>query len=312
MVTLLLELAPCLLVGALLGRALPGLPALLAPPLIAWGMPIALAGLLLRSGLHGELLLSGALGMLGPALMLLLLQHLPLLRGRLTDPGLWLGSAVGNTAYWGLPVALALLPPAAIGHAISFDLTSSLFVWTAGPLLFRGGPARGRALLAALRESPASRGLLLALVLQLLPGRLEVAALLWWPARIVILIALTLVGMRLGAMAAFGGGAADPPARGVGVALAAKLLGSPLLMLLLTAIGGLPAPIRDAVVLQAAAPTAVSVLLLREAGGAAVSRPGLEGTARLVLGSTLLALATVPLWNRLLHTLPAGSSGWAP
>jgi predicted permease len=49
--------------------------------------------------------------------------------------------------------------------------------------------------------------------------------------------------------------------------------------------------VRHAVVLQAAAPTAISVLLIAEASGMHQDR-----TAHLVLWSTLLALGTVPLW----------------
>jgi predicted permease len=45
------------------------------------------------------------------------------------------------------------------------------------------------------------------------------------------------------------------------------------------------------VVLQAAAPTAISVLLIAEAAGMHQDR-----TAHLVLWSTLLALVSVPLW----------------
>jgi predicted permease len=49
--------------------------------------------------------------------------------------------------------------------------------------------------------------------------------------------------------------------------------------------------VRHAVVLQAAAPTAISVLLIAEASGMHQDR-----TAHLVLWSTLLALVSVPFW----------------
>ena len=53
----------------------------------------------------------------------------------------------------------------------------------------------------------------------------------------------------------------------------------------------LPELVRHAVVLQAAAPTAISALLIAEAAGRHQER-----TAHLVLWSTLLALLSVPLW----------------
>jgi hypothetical protein len=87
----------------------------------------------------------------------------------------------------------------------------------------------------------------------------------------------------------------------LGCALAFKLLAMPLLMLALTRLIPLPLAVRDAVVLQAAAPTAVSALLLAEAAGRDADR-----TAHLVLATTLLALVTVPLWWGLLSHLPAG------
>jgi hypothetical protein len=41
------ELLPCLLLGLGLGIWRPGLPARLAPPLVHWGVPISMVGLLL-------------------------------------------------------------------------------------------------------------------------------------------------------------------------------------------------------------------------------------------------------------------------
>ncbi len=78
-------------------------------------------------------------------------------------------------------------------------------------------------------------------------------------------------------------------------------------------LAGVLAPPLAPLVLQTAAPTAVSVLLLSEAaeggaggaggvGGAMAQRP-----AALVLWSTLAALLTVPLWARLL-----GLTGLSP
>jgi predicted permease len=109
----------------------------------------------------------------------------------------------------------------------------------------------------------------------------------------VLLLALTVVGMRLGVMlkrpegAAIRAGERGPLA----TALAFKLLVLPLLALLVGQLLRLPELVRHAVVLQAAAPTAISVLLIAEAAGMHQDR-----TAHLVLWSTLLALVSVPLW----------------
>jgi hypothetical protein len=288
-----LELLPALGLGLLLGRAFPGLPSRLAGPLIQWGVPISLTGLLLQAGLRPDLLVSGAMALAGTVLGLLLLRRW------LPSGSLQLGSVTGNTAYWGLPVAVALLPAAAIGHAITYDLVGTLITWAIGPLLVEGLPARWGALLAALRTSPASRGLVVAVLVQLTPWSAAVASLLWWPARIVLLVALAVVGMRLGVMLRQSRPLASS---GVAAALAIKLVLFPALMLAACLVLRLPALVREAVVLQAAAPTAISVLLLAEA------RPGAadaDGAAALVLGGTLLALGTVPLWWGLLARVSA-------
>jgi predicted permease len=297
------ELVPCLVLGLLLWKRFPGLPGRLAPPLITWGIPISLVALLLRAGFQSNLLTAGLMAALTSGLGLLLLR-LPALHQRIPDGSLQLGCVVGNTGYWGLPVALALLPAGAIGYAIAFDLAATLITWSIGPLVVHHRPASGRLLLRVVANSPVSRAFLVALVLHLTPWGGPLAALLWWPARLVILVALGLVGMRLGPMLR-----PRPPspaaAQGLGAALMGKLLVMPLALLLLASLLGLPPLLRDAVVLQAAAPTAISVLLLTEAAPAG-QQEAAESVARLVLWSTALALVSVPLWWWLLSG-PLGS-----
>ncbi len=300
-----IELVPCLLLGVLLARWRPDLPARLAPPLVQWGVPISMVGLLLRAGLNRDLVVAALLAALASGGGLLLVHRLPPLRRRLGTGGLQLGSVVGNTAYWGLPAALALLPPAAIAQAISYDLMGTLVTWSVGPPLVEGRAARGRALPQALLESPASRGLLLALALQLTPWSDRLAGLLWWPARTVLLVALVLVGMRLGLMAERTSHSAAA-APGLALALTIKLAVLPALLLAVTAPLPLPEVVGDAVVLQAAAPTAISVLLIAEAAQARGRRGEAEPAAALVLWSTLAALVTVPLWAAVLRWLPPG------
>jgi predicted permease len=296
-----LELLPALAIGLVLGRAWPDLPARLGPPLVRWGVPISLTGLLLRAGLRPDLLITAGLALAGSLAGLLLIRRLPALRRRLPNGSLQLGSISGNTAYWGLPAAVALLPPAAIAHAITYDLIGTLVTWSVGPLLVEGIPASGRALLAALRTSPASVGLVVALALQLTPWNAVLADWLWWPARIVLLVALAMVGMRLGVMLRQGRPRGVAP---LGMALLIKLLLFPALMLLAALALGVPGLVRGTVVLQAAAPTAISVLLIAEAAPAGrEAHP--QAAAALVLSGTLIALVTVPIWGAALAVLDA-------
>jgi hypothetical protein len=299
-VLVLLELGPALALGLLLGRRWPQLSARLAPPLVSWGVPFSLTGLLLRAGLDWRYGQVALLALLAVAAGLLLL------RGCFPRPHQQLAAVVGNTAYFGIPAALALLPPQAVGYAISYDLAATLFTWCLGPLLLAGERLRPRALLRALLASPASRGLLGAGVLQLTPWSAVLAQWLWWPARGVVLLSLLLVGMRLARSTAI-----RLPRR-LWLVLVVKLLLFPLVLLGLCLLLArtplaLPPLAMAAVVLQAAAPTAVAVLLLAEA---TPQRPAamVQAAAGLVLVSTLLALVSVPLWAWLLARLGIGGA----
>lgn len=314
MLRFLLELIPCLGLGLLLGMRFPGLPGRLAPPLISWGIPISLVALLLRSGFQAELLTAALMAAAASGLGLLLLR-LPALGRCIPEGSLQLGCVVGNTAYWGLPVALALLPPEAIGFTIAFDLMATLITWSLGPLLVDRRATGVRRQLRVLATSPAMRGLALAVLLHQTPWSAVLAQWLWWPARLVVLVALALVGMRLGLMLRRRPAGTAGPAGGSALVapLVGKLLVLPAAMLLLAVLLGLPSPLRDAVVLQAAAPTAISVLLLTEAAAAgrqetagAGRRQAADVVASLVLWSTALALVSVPLWWWLLSG-PLGS-----
>ena len=288
-----LDLLPPLLIGLLLGCRHPALPALLAPPLVSWGIPVSMVGLLLRSGLGPELLRSGAISAVLSGGTLLAVCLIGPLRRRLAHPGLRLGAVIGNTGYFGIPAALALLPHRALAHSITYDLVGTLITWSLGPLLIAGKPLRPRPLGRMLASSPAVRGLLVAVAIHASPWGAAAADWLWLPARGVLLLALALVGMRLGAMLRRPEGAQIQPeeALPLGAALLLKLLLLPLLALALTTALGLESPIREALILQAGAPTAVSALLLAEAAGRDQER-----TAHLVLWSTLLALLSVPAW----------------
>lgn len=294
---LLLELGPCLLGGLWLGQRWPALPERLAGPLLGWGMPLSLVALLLRAGLRPA---EGTAALLTLVLCgggLLLSCRWPWLRRQLQHPSLQLGAVVGNTAYFGLPVAIALLPPEALAASISYDLVGTLLTWGLGPRLL-GQPAPGwRGLLS----NPVLRALALALPLGLSPWGGAIGAALWWPARLVLWLLLLLVGMRLGTLLEALRAGPPPSRRPLAVALLLKLGLLPALALLLGLALRLDPALLAAVVLQAAAPTAMSVVLLAEHGNGRETIPA----ARLVLWSTLLALVSVPLWWTLLQATVA-------
>jgi hypothetical protein len=297
----LLELVPALLLGLLLARRWPHLARRLAPPLVRFGVPFSLMGLLLRGGLRwqmGEMLVLALAVVAGG---LLLVHALP---RPFPGPAERLGAVVGNTAYFGIPAALALLPPAALGYAISYDLAATLFTWTLGPSLIARRPLAWRSLLQALVTSPASQGLLGAVLLQLTPWQAELAAWLWWPARAVVWLSLVVLGLRMAAVLG------SPLPRSLWPSLCTKLVLFPTAVLALALVLRLPPLLLAPLVLQAAAPTAVAVLLLSEAAEAPA--PGAAQAAALVLWSTAVALVTVPLWAWLLGVAGLSPAAAAP
>ena len=297
MLRFLLELVPSLLIGFWAGGRHETLSTRLAAPLVRFGVPISVMGLLLKGGLSGDMLQAAAVAVLAMGLVLVGSARVPGL-AELTSPTLRLGSCTGNTAYFGVPLALAFLPDEALPISIGYDLGATLLTWSLGPLLI-GGQAtssqRLRGLCSSVAASPATRGLLGALLIQATPWSALVTDVLWWPSRVVILLALMVLGMRLGSIHRRG---VTPAARPLQLLrpLLAKLLLYPLLLLLLTSLLRFDSLMVQAVALQGAAPTAISLLLIAESVGADQER-----AAGLVFWSTLLALVTAPAWGLLLR-----------
>jgi predicted permease len=191
---------------------------------LPWGVPISLVGLLLKGGLHSGQQQAALFSLMLVSSGLLLTQRAPLFQRSLPLQSQQLGAVVGNTAYFGLPVALALLPPEALSFSITYDFVGTLVTWGLGPLLLDGQRPKPR----LVSNTPVVGAVLVAVPLMASPWHAALAAALWWPARLVLWLMLLQVGMRL-----------------------ARLLDQRLEA--------------DGLVLQAAAPAAMSVLLLAEA-----------------------------------------------
>ena len=74
---LLAELIPCLLIGYLLGRFKKYLSLTISRPLISYGIPISLMGILLKSGLELPLIESAALALVAIGFLMTILNRLP-------------------------------------------------------------------------------------------------------------------------------------------------------------------------------------------------------------------------------------------
>ncbi|KGG27812.1 MULTISPECIES: AEC family transporter [unclassified Prochlorococcus] len=298
------ELLPLLAFGYLIGRFNTRLSSQIAPPLINFGIPVSLMGLLLKSGMDWRLFEALAMSLLAIGLVIVAIRIFPKIRNLIGSRSLLLGSVFGNSGHFGIPVSLALLPSQALSFSIGYDLGATLLVWSLGPILLANssfelkGIAAWTNLLRVLTSSPATKGLVGAFLVQLTPWNDQITSALWIPSRIVIVLALMIVGIRLGSF----GSVNNPTIRNlfslVGPSLLIKLMFLPALMLALAKAFGLSALMCKALVLQAATPTAISVLLLAEASGqeqnVAVS---------LVAWSTLISLFTVPIWYLALQSI---------
>ena len=291
-----------MLIGYLLGRFKETLSKTISILLINFGIPISLMGLLLKSGLDMPLIQSAVMALVAISILMTILNCLPVFKHYIPNRTLQLGSGFGNTGYFGIPVSLALLPNNALIYSIGFDLGATLVLWSLGPILLTESSnifLRNRYLsnfLKSIFSSPAIKGLIGAVIIQLSPWNEQIAALLWIPSRIVIVLALVVVGMSLGWLRDSNISRIKTKIISIKNGLIMKLIGLPIVMLIICSIIRLPSVIQDALVLQAAAPTAISVLLISQAA----SRNEEEAIS-LVVFSTICSLITIPAWYLILR-----------
>ena len=299
---LLAELIPCLLIGYLLGRFKENLSLTISRPLISYGIPISLMGILLKSGLELPLIESAALALVAIGFLMTILNRLPSVNNLIQNRTLQLGSAFGNTGYFGIPVSLALLPDHALIYSIGFDLGATLVIWSLGPILLTD-PSKvlssnryWKNFIKGIFSSPAVKGLIGALIIHSSPWDEQITDLLWIPSRVVIVLALVIVGMRLSWLRKANLSRIKNQITSIKNALIMKLVGLPVIMLIISSAIRLPSVMREALVLQAAAPTAISILLISQAA----SRDEKEATS-LVVFSTITALISIPAWLLILR-----------
>ncbi len=301
-ILLLSELIPCLLIGYLLGRFKENLSLTISRPVISYGIPISLMGILLKSGLELPLIESAALALVAIGFLMTIINRLPSVNNLIQNRTLQLGSAFGNTGYFGIPVSLALLPDHALIYSIGFDLGATLVIWSLGPILLTD-PSKGlssnrywKNFIKGIISSPAVKGLIGALIIHSSPWDEQITDLLWIPSRVVIVLALVIVGMRLSWLRKANLSRIKSQITSIKNALIMKLVGLPVIMLIISSAIRLPSVMREALVLQAAAPTAISILLISQAA----SRDEKEATS-LVVFSTITALISIPAWLLILR-----------
>ncbi|WP_269622707.1 AEC family transporter [Prochlorococcus marinus] len=301
---LITELIPCLFLGYLIGQFDQNISTRVAKPLSEFGIPISLMGLLLNTGIDWNLLEAAFIGLLAIGILIVTLIIYQKYRKVFLNSILLLGSTFGNTGYFGIPISLSLLPTEALSFSMGFDIGATLLIWTVGPFIIGDADKKltilekFKVFLGHITKSPASKGLLGFLIISITPWDKPIASILWIPSKIVIFLALLIVGMRLGVLNPFKKATITKEFQTVKNSLLTKLILFPTLMLGICLSIGMNNIMRNALVLQAAAPTALSILLIAES-----SERNQDIARSLVVWSTLSSLITIPIWSFVLQII---------
>ena len=259
-------------------------------------------GLLLKEGIDINLIKSAFLAFSVIGFLITLINIVPIFKKRLPNYTLQLASLIGNTSFLGIPIALALLPLTTINFTIGFDLGTTLFAWIFGPFLLQeklnsNNIPNIKGLINALINSPASRGIIGVLLAYLLEIDEILGNYLWIPARIVIALAIIIVGTRLGIITNQKGRILDLNEE-IKFSIFLKLFILPFIMFLVCKSLNFDFYQSAAVILQAGTPTAISTILMAEAYDI-----NQKIASKILFTTTLISIFTIPLLKVLLNAV---------
>jgi predicted permease len=251
-------------------------------------------GLLLKEGIDINLIKSAFLAFSVIGLLITLINIIPIFKKWLPNYTLQLAGLIGNTSFLGIPIALALLPSTTINFTIGFDLGTTLFAWIFGPFFLQEESNRDnipniKGLLNALINSPASRGIIGVLLAYLFQINEILGNYLWIPARIVIALAIVIVGTRLGIITNQKERILDLNEE-IKFSILLKLFILPFIIFLVCKSLNFNFYQSSAVILQAATPTAISTILMAEAYGVKQ-----QIASKILFTTTLISIITIPL-----------------
>ncbi len=251
-------------------------------------------GLLLKEGIDINLIKSAFLAFSVIGFLITLINLIPIFYKRLPNYTLQLAGLIGNTSFLGIPIALALLPSTTINFTIGFDLGTTLFAWIFGPFFLQEKSKNInipniQGLLNALVNSPASRGIIGVLLAYLFQIEDILGDYLWIPARIVIALAIIIVGTRLGIITNQKGRVLDLNEE-IKFSILLKLFILPFIIFLVCKSLNFNFYQSSAVILQAGTPTAISTILMAEAYGVKQ-----QTASKILFTTTLISIITIPL-----------------
>ena len=288
--------------GFFLGKKNPKISEYIARPLIRFGIPLSVMGLLLKEGIDINLIKSAFLAFSLIGFLIILINIIPILKKRLPNFTLQLAGLIGNTSFLGIPIAIALLPSKTINFTIGFDLGTTLFAWIFGPFFLQEKSQNKnmpniKGLLNALINSPASRGIIGVLMAYLFQIDEILGNYLWIPARIVIAFAIIIVGTRLGIITNQKGKFFDLNEE-IKFSIILKLFIFPLIIFLVSKFLNFNFYQSSALILQAGTPTAISTILMAEA-----YEVKQEIASKILFTTTLTSMLTIPLLTLFINTL---------
>jgi len=258
-------------------------------------------GLLLKEGIDINLIKSACLAFSLIGFLIFLINIFPIFKSRLPNYTLQIAGLIGNTSFLGIPVAIALLPSETINFTIGFDLGTTLFAWIFGPFFLQKKSQHKsilnlKGLLNALINSPASRGIIGVLLAYLFRIDEILGKYLWIPARIVIALAIIIVGTRLGLITNQKGKIFDLN-KEIKFSILLKLFILPFIVLLVSKFLNFDFYQTSAVILQAGTPTAISTILMAEAYGVKQ-----KIASKILFTTTIISIVTIPLLKILMNT----------
>ena len=280
--------------GFFLGKKNPELSESIAKPLIRFGIPLSVMGLLLKEGIDIYLIKSALIAFCTIGLLIFLINLLPIFKSRLPNYTLQLGGLIGNTSFLGIPIAIALLPSKAINFTIGFDLGTTLFAWIFGPLFLQKKASNEnlpsiKVLINALLNSPASRGIIGVLLAYFFNVEKILGTYLWIPARIVLILAIIIVGTRLGIITQKKNKSYYLNQE-IKNSILLKLIIFPFIIYLISKFLNFEIYQTSAIVLQAGTPTAISTILMAEA-----YKINQKIASEILFTTTLISFITIPL-----------------
>ena len=280
--------------GFLLGKKNPKISKYIARPLISFGIPLSVMGLLLKEGIDINLIKSAILAFSLIGFLIILINIFPIFKNRLANYTLQLAGLIGNTSFLGIPIAIALLPSTTINFTIGFDLGTTLFAWIFGPFFLQRKSQNKnipkiKGLIKALINSPASRGIIGVLLTYLFHLDEILGNYLWIPARIVIALAIIIVGTRLGIITNQKGKIFDLNEE-IKFSILLKIFILPFIVFLISKFLNFDFYQSSAVILQAGTPTAISTILMAEAYDVKQ-----KIASKILFTTTLISLVSIPI-----------------